>query len=353
MEYEYKDLQNRKKRDKTSEMLYDLPSFVTTFMIGREGKMSANTQYIYVSRIDAFFRFLVEKNYVSCDKKNISLSDLDKLSVEDIELFTSWIRHGNMSGKNRDNRETTINNYLSALNVFFKYFANRGKLDHNPVAGVERGRSAKHEVIRLNDSQKDRFFDCIENGGELTDHQKSFHKLTSLRDLTICFTLSRTGLRVSELIGLNIDDIDFDSFSFSVLRKGNKYDNVFFDDDVADLLKDYLVYRESILVDPSEKALFLVTFGKFKGTRLSVRSVERMVKKYAVAGTPLSGSSITPHKLRATYATDMLIATNNIALVQKALNHESPTTTMIYADARTIELEKARNTLKSKRGRRQ
>ena len=67
-----------------------------------------------------------------------------------------------------------------------------------------------------------------------------------------------------------------------------------------------------------------------------------------VAGAPTAGSKITPHKLRATYATDMLIATNNLSLVQKALNHESPRTTTIYADYRTIELEKARNTLLAK-----
>ena len=101
MDYEYKDLENRKKRDKTSELLYDLPDFVTTFMIGREGKMSPNTQYIYASRIDAFFQFLIDKKYVTSNKKDIRLSDLQKLTTEDIELFTSWVRHGNMSGKHQ------------------------------------------------------------------------------------------------------------------------------------------------------------------------------------------------------------------------------------------------------------
>ena len=98
--------------------------------------------------------------------------------------------------------------------------------------------------------------------------------------------------------------------------------------------------------DPTEKALFLVTFGKYKGTRLSVRSVEKLVKKYATTGAPSTRGKITPHKLRATYATDMLMATHDISLVQKSLNHESPQTTMIYADQRTIDLEKARNVLK-------
>ncbi|MDO4620117.1 MAG: tyrosine-type recombinase/integrase [Lachnospiraceae bacterium] len=346
MEFEYKDRQNKQARDKASELLADLPFYVQTFVVGREGKMSARTQYIYISRIDSFYTFLTEKNYfVGKARTDITLSDLSTLRTEDIEIFASWIRHGRLSSKNSDDKETTINNYLSAINVFFKYFVNHGKLEFNPVAGIERGKVSRHEVIRLNDRQKDEFFNCIETGDSLTKHQKAYHGKNALRDRAVCLTLARTGLRVSELVGLNLDDIDFDDCSLTVLRKGNKYDRIFFDDEVSDLLQEYLEYRKTLLTDPSEKAVFLVTIGKYKGTRLSVRAIERLVKKYAVAGSPSAGKRITPHKLRATYATDMLQATGNISLVQKALNHESPRTTMIYADERTIELQNARNIL--------
>ena len=346
MQFEYKDMKNREDRDKAIELLDGLPGYVQTFITGREGKMSARTQYIYVSRIDSFYTYLVEKGYFKGkSKEDIDLRDLETLHTEDIEAFASWIRHGNLSHKKIDNKETTINNYLSALNVFYKYFVNRGKIPYNPVAGVERGRAKKHDIIRLDNRQKKQFFDCIETGEALTEHQKRFHDKNALRDHAICLTLARTGLRVSELVGLNISDIDFEDCSLTVLRKGNKYDRLFFDDEVSELLQEYLEYRKSVLVDPTEKAVFLVTIGKYKGTRLSVRAVERLVKKYAVAGAPSAGSKISPHKLRATYATDMLQATGNISLVQKALNHESPRTTMVYADERTIELERVRNVL--------
>ena len=336
MEFEYKDMKNRQARDKASELLDSLPTYVQTFITGREGKMSARTQYIYISRIDSFYSFLAARHYFGGkEKAGIELRDLGSLRTEDIEAFASWIRHGNLSSRARDDKESTVNNYLSALNVFFKYFVNRGRLEYNPVAGVERGRMHRRDVIRLDDRQKDQFFACIETGDTLTEHQKRFHDKNALRDQTICLTLARTGLRVSELIGLNVENIDFDEHSMTVLRKGNKYDRIFFDDEVSELLQDYLRYRETLLVDPAEKAVFLVTFGKYKGTRLSVRAVERLVKKYAVAGAPSAGSKITPHKLRATYATDMLQATGNISLVQKALNHESPRTTMIYAVRKT------------------
>lgn len=350
MPYDYKDMKNTQAREKAIDLLADLPPYVRNFVIGREGKMSAETQFIYVHRINMFYNFLLENKYFpGKEKTDITLHDMSTLKTTDLEFFASWIRHGDASITKikKDTKETTVNNYLSALNVFFKYFVGRGQMDFNPVGGVERGKNPKHNVIRLDNRQKKQFFDCLRTGDKLTDHQKRFHDKNALRDEAICLTLVRTGLRISELIGLNVDDIDFDDCSFSLLRKGNKDDRVFFDDEVAELLQEYLEHRKTILVDPTEKAVFLVTVGKYKGTRLSVRSAERMVKKYAVASAPSAGSKITPHKLRATYATDMLQATSNISLVQKALSHESPRTTMIYADERTIDLQRARNTLKN------
>ena len=347
MEFEYKDMKNRKDRDRSSEYLSDLPYYVQSFIIGREGNMSARTQYIYISRIDSFFNYLVDTRFKDKTKADITLQDLDTVTIEEIETFASYIRHGHLRKTKKtqlkDNKETTVNNYLSALSMFFKYFANRGKLSGNPVAGLERARKKKKEVIRLNKKQKEQFFNCIQSGEKLTETQKRFHDKSALRDYTICLLLVRTGLRVSELVGLNLRDINFDDCSLTVLRKGDKYDHVFFDDEVAEVLEEYLEERKKIAND-GENAVFLVTIGKYKGSRLSVRSVELLVKKYAMAGP--SNEQITPHKLRSTYATDMLIATGNISLVQKALNHSSPTTTMVYADQRTIDLSRARNTLK-------
>lgn len=346
MDFEYKDQRNKNARKTAEQLLAHLPYYVSTFVVGREGRMSAQTEYIYVSRINSFYQYLSTHEFKDREMRDISLKDLSTLHTENIEAFAAWIRHGNLSNKPGDNKETTVNSYLSALSVFFKYFVSHGKLEFNPVAGVERGKAQKHGVIRLNDREKDGFFDSIENGTSQSKHQQAYTKKTSVRDYAICLTMARTGLRVSELVGLNTDDIDFGDCSLTVLRKGNKYDRLFFDDEVAWALLEYAGTRPKYLeANPSEKAFFLVQTGKYKGSRLSVRAVERLVKKYAMAGSPSAGSRITPHKLRATYATDMLQATGNIALVQKALNHESPRTTMIYADERTIELEKARNVL--------
>lgn len=356
MQYEYKAEKDREARLKSEELMGHLPYYVRTYVAGREARMSSRTRLIYISRIDTFFDYLIRtQKFVryggyAMDKAGITLNDLDTLTLEDIEAFASWIRSRRITahpGKAMDSeKETTVNNYLSALSTFFRYFESHGKITKNPVAGYERKRLTKHPVVRLNTRQKSEFLDNVQSGEALSEHQKAYHTKNALRDYAICLTLTRTGLRVSELVGLNVQDMDLDDCFFYVLRKGGKEDRVFFDDETASVLTDYLEYRKTLLVDPTEQALFLNTFGKYKGTRLSVRSVEKLVKKYATTGAPSTRGKITPHKLRATYATDMLMATHDISLVQKSLNHESPQTTMIYADQRTIDLEKARNVLK-------
>lgn len=185
----------------------------------------------------------------------------------------------------------------------------------------------------------------VSSGLGLTDKQNQARVKTSVRDEAICLTLIRTGLRVSELVGLNLRDVNLKDTCFQVMRKRSKEDTVFFDDEVKGAIEAWLDVRPTYCTDKEEQALFVVTQGKYMGKRLSVRSVQLLVKKYAEAGAPTAGSKITPHKLRATFATDMLRATGNVALVQEELNHESPTTTMLYADRRILDLRKARNIL--------
>ncbi len=346
MQFEYKDAKNHDANEKVHRLLDDLPTYCQTFLVGREGKMSPSTRLTYMQRISKFFDYLQQNNsfFEKKDRKDISLTDLSHLEAEDIEAFASWIRHGGASN-GVENAESSVNNYLSALNMFWRYFVSHGRLQHNPVANVERGGKGTHTIVRLKDHEEDEFMDSVAAGLGLTDHQISYHDKTAVRDTAICLTLMRTGLRVSELVGLNLKDVYMEEHYFHVIRKRSKEDLVFFDNDVHRALLEYLDVRHLLNPAKDENALFLVAFGKYQGHRLSVRSVQLLVKKYAKAGAPAVGSRITPHKLRATYATDMLKATGNVALVQEALNHESPTTTMMYADSRTMDLKRARNIL--------
>jgi len=144
-----------------------------------------------------------------------------------------------------------------------------------------------------------------------------------LRDKAILELLFSTGLRVSELAKLNRDQIDFKRREFGVIGKGRRPRVVFLSNRAVKWLKRYLQTRED-----EEKALFIRYSGKGKGQRLSVRSIQRIVKKYGrQCRLPIE---VTPHVIRHSYATDLLRAGADIRSVQEMLGHKNISTTQIY-----------------------
>ena len=156
---------------------------------------------------------------------------------------------------------------------------------------------------------------------KLTKQQKVWHDRNKLRDLAIVVTLLGTGVRVTELVGLDISDLDFDNGAMRVIRKGGNEDIVYFGEEVEEMLRNYL--DERLLMEPepgNENALFISQ----RNTRITVRSVERLVKKYASTATV---KKITPHKLRSTYGTTLYQETGDIYLVADVLGHKNVNTT--------------------------
>ena len=342
----YKQMKNDELRNKVDDMLIGLPSFCRVYVNGREGVVSPRTMYLYIERISMFFSYLRYSNsyFNNVDFSKSSLSILENFNVHDFEDFAHWLRSGKASD-GRMKSEKTVNNYLSAISSLYEYFVRIGDLKSNPVSLMERKKIRKsRHVVHLDAESEEGFLNAVKNGQGLTDVQHRYYGKMSVRDTAICMILLRTGIRVSELVGLNIDDVDMKKHSLQILRKRDKADIVYFDDMTSDVLSLYLDERSLYNPDKKEKALFLVSIGKYKGRRLSVRSVELLVKKYAVAGAPMVGNKITPHKLRATFALDMLEATGgDLHLVQQALDHERPETTVIYLDSRQKQLEQSRN----------
>ena len=195
--------------------------------------------------------------------------------------------------------------------------------------------------------ERDEMLEAAWGGDQLSERQRKIRDKSNsaIRDATILMVLFDTGIRVSELVGLDLDDIDFKHHSLKVVRKGNKEDSVNFSDATEELLKGYLEERKTYQPVDDEYALFLVSIGKYKGERISVRSVEKLVKKYAMASGVPNASKISPHKLRSSYAMAMLDATSNISLVQKQLGHQFIGTTSKYAEARNRDKETYRNAI--------
>ena len=165
--------------------------------------------------------------------------------------------------------------------------------------------------------------DLVENGQLQTEHQKKYNEHTRARDLAILTLFLGTGIRVSELVGINIDDIDFSINGFLVTRKGGNQAILYFPDEVARVLRDYLKVRMEMTPAPGhEEALFL----SLQNRRISVRAVQNMVKKYASLAAPLK-KKLSPHKLRSTFGTNLYHETGDIYLVADVLGHSDVNTT--------------------------
>ena len=170
--------------------------------------------------------------------------------------------------------------------------------------------------------------DQVEAGEKLTPKEQVYHEKTKIRDVALLTLLLGTGIRVSECVGIDLKDLDFEVNGIRILRKGGKEAIVYFGDEVEDALLDYLDERDHMIpCTGHEEALFL----SLQMKRLSVRSVEKLVKKYASRVTTLK--KITPHKLRSTYGTSLYQETGDIYLVADVLGHKDVNTTRKHYSA--------------------
>ena len=178
------------------------------------------------------------------------------------------------------------------------------------------------EIIRLEPNEIAILLDQVEDGTKLTAKELSYHKKTKLRDVALLTLLLGTGIRVSECVGIDIKDVNFEVGGIKIRRKGGYETVIYFGSEVETALLDYLETREHCIPESGhEEALFL----SLQNKRISVRAVENLVKKYASRVTTLK--KITPHKLRSTYGTSLYKETGDIYLVADVLGHKDVNTT--------------------------
>ena len=152
-------------------------------------------------------------------------------------------------------------------------------------------------------------------------------------------------MRVSELQGINLHDIDFDNCSIIITRKGGNISTIYFSDEAKEPLYEYYMYRKNIEGVSGADALFTSA----QGVRLSVRAIEKLVKKYATATLPGKGNHISPHKMRSSFAMTFYEETKDILALQRKLGHKSIAVTNIYAKATDEKMKETRNVLPPKR----
>ncbi len=340
--YQQKDIENIKK---LREMMKELPPFCTEFFRGIEPRTSTRTRIAYAYDLSVFFDFLKKENPVfsKMERMDFQLEQLDKITVTDLEEYMEYLKY-RFNEQNHEimNQERGIMRKISSLKSFYNYFFRTEKLTTNPAALVRLPKLHDKEIIRLDVDEVALLLDAVEQGEGLTEKQKTFHKRTRLRDLALLTLLLGTGIRVSECVGLDINDVDFKNGGIHIHRKGGKEVTVYFGSEVENALQDYLDERFGIIPEEgSEQALFL----SMQRKRMNVRSVENLVKKYAHIVTPLK--KITPHKLRSTYGTNLYRETGDIYLVADVLGHSDVNTTKKhYAALEDERRRSARNVVK-------
>ena len=325
IERNYNNIQKLNKLEK------ELPDFCSEFFLGIEPRTSVLTRLNYAYDLKIFFEY-ASQNIFNKDIKQITLDDLNDINQTDLERYLAHLSYyKDAQGKIHTNKEHSRARRLASIRAMFKYFFNKDKLKSNVAAKITFPKIREKEIIRLEANEVAEILDQSETGDELSAHQRHFHSKTKYRDLAILTLFLGTGIRISELVGLNIEDIDFNSNAFTIVRKGGNATILYFSDEVANALKQYLEQRLNLPdVPESERALFL----SIQNKRISVRAVQNLVTKYARIVSPLK--KITPHKLRSTFGTELYRATGDIYVVADILGHSDVNTTKKhYADIDT------------------
>ena len=318
---------NQKNIKKIRELTRDLPDFCYDFFVGIENTTSTLTRLNYAYDLRIFFNFLLEETNLLRGKTvyDITLEDLEKVSAQHIERFISYLTSYEFNGKQITNGERGKGRKLATMRTFFKYFFKKDMLTKNVTSKVDMPKYHDRTIIRLETDEVAKMINTAENGYALLGREQAFHKHTDMRDFALITLLLGTGIRVSECVGLNIDDIDFSINGIKITRKGGNQVVLYFSDEVRDALISYVDWREQFMKDKGvpneERALFL----SLQKKRMTTRAVELLVKKYAKAVTPLK--KITPHKLRSTYGTALYRETQDIYIVADVLGHKDVNTT--------------------------
>ena len=262
----------------------------------------------YKHYLNRFYTWLSENSSA------IKPEDITLEIVRNYRLYLAHLRNQNGTQL----KHITQTYYIIALRAFLRYLLVQRDIQTLSPDKIELPKQSSRSIAFLNPDQLERLL----NSPQISN-------IIGLRDKAILETLFSTGLRVSELVKLNRDQLDLERKEFGVKGKGNKLRVVFLSDTAAQWIERYLQTRKD-----NFKPLFIRYSGAVnvqksgEKMRLTTRSIQKIVEKYAQrAGLPIE---VTPHTLRHSFATDLLISGADIRSVQEMLGHESIRTTQVY-----------------------
>lgn len=332
MSEDYSNERTRVYTLKLRALLEDLPPICAEFFRGIEPSTSVLTRYGYALDLKLFFKFLISDSLCSelLSIRDIDCSILENVSIDHIERYLEYVAMYPAETDSEDyEKEEYITNgerakarKLSSVRSFFKYLYKKGRITRNVAALADTPKVHEKPIVKLEPDEIDALLTVVESGEGLSPVQKKYHKQTQVRDTAIVTLFLGTGMRISELVGINIDDLNFMSNEVRIVRKGGNQDVLVFGSEVREALLNYMLRRESMTAQPGhEKALFL----SMQNKRMTVRAIENLVKKYAALAAPLK--RISPHKLRSTYGTMLYRESGDIYLVADVLGQKDVNTT--------------------------
>jgi integrase len=337
-----------KDRQELDRKTPSMPWFVEKFINYKLPDLSPSSLLEYIRDYDTFFSWLLAEGLAQGPTfLDIKLEELEKLHMDSIDAFKMFLATRQLNTNSR----TTISRKLSSLRSLFHYLSQIAEdeefyplLKRNVMAkvSIKRTQKPKDTAARLEgkllqEQEIDEFIAYINEdyGKQVANNKQALYAYVNnrLRDTSIVSLILNSGLRVSEVYNMNVDDIDLKKRMLYVYRKGKNDDTfktpVYFRQEAMRDIEKYLSLRESQYKPlKREKALFLaVANGKKEGSRMTKRAIQEMVIKYAKRfGKPY----LSVHKLRHSFATDYYLR-NDLYKTQEQLGHASPETTQIYA----------------------
>ncbi len=336
---DYHQIKKQKTTMQIREVLRSLPPLCTDYIISVSSTTSVLTRLAYVHDLRTFFYFLVleQPAFADLEPGKFTAEDLGRVSLRDLERYQDYLRQyvkPDYSGDElfdgdsdavslTENNEAAIARKLSAVRSFYKYLYTHEHIKENVTEKLTMPKLHEKPIIYLDRDEVARMLEAAHTGEGLGERQKKYLENTRTRDMAILCLMVGTGIRASELIGMDLDDVDPENNAFAVTRKGGNRVILYYNDAVKSALMDYLEEREKITAAAGhENALFL----SLQRKRISARALQDLVKKYASVAAPLK-ERLSPHKLRSTFGTNLYRETGDIYLVATSLGHSNVNTT--------------------------
>lgn len=330
-----------KDKEQFEYIIKDFPSFIKGYFRTREIRLGYKTMISYAYDYKLFMDFLKDRNPLvkNTPYQNFSVATFTQITVEDVEEFIAYL-------KKTCKKNTSVYRRLSSLSSLYTYMQKRELIEKNPFLLIDREKRHKKEVIRLEKDETLKLKYSIETGFGFTDNQivRNHH---NTRDYAIFSVLLNEGLRVSELVNINVEDLDLSLCTVGIIRKGGDFETIYLSDESINALRQYLDIRSRYLTEETknENALFLSQAHR----RMSVRNVEVLLKKYMRVSNPSKEKIIHVHNLRSTFATDFYEESLDIMLLKQKMGHKSIETTTIYTDTSKKSMEQSRNIITKSR----